>query len=148
MNNEEAIKKIDNYKARFVDMVRYTDGVSEMHEMEEALDTAINALSQEPCEDAVSRQAVIAYLKRTYNSGMGKKKSQEYNIDYVSKLPSVNPTRERGTCLNCAMNFGLMHCEEFNPHDIVCEYWESDGLDKDDYCSQWEKADKGGEDAK
>lgn len=70
----------------------------------------------------------------------------EKDVERIIKALSQS-TRERGTCLNCAMNWGLMHCEEFNPHDIVCEYWESDGLDKDDYCSQWKKANKGEEDA-
>lgn len=41
------------------------------------------------------------------------------------------------TCMNCFHNYGARHNIEFNPKDIVCEYWESDGLTKDDFCSRW-----------
>lgn len=33
---------------------------------------------------------------------------------------------------------------EYNPEDIVCDYWMSDGLEETDYCSYGER--KGGED--
>lgn len=45
----------------------------------------------QPCEDAVSRAEVLGYLARTYHSGMGKKKSYEYNLKFVSMMPSVQP---------------------------------------------------------
>ena len=41
------------------------------------------------------------------------------------------------TCMNCFHNYCVRHNTEFNPEDIVCEYWESDGLTKDDFCSRW-----------
>lgn len=28
---------------------------------------------------------------------------------------------------------------EWNPEDIVCDYWASDGLEADDFCSRGEK---------
>ena len=28
---------------------------------------------------------------------------------------------------------------EWNPEDIVCDYWASDGLDADDFCSRGER---------
>ena len=28
---------------------------------------------------------------------------------------------------------------EYNPHDIVCDYWESDGLEETDFCSYGER---------
>lgn len=28
---------------------------------------------------------------------------------------------------------------EYNPHDIVCDYWDSDGLEESDYCSYGER---------
>jgi hypothetical protein len=57
--------------------------------MLEALDMAIKALEQEPCEDAISRQAVLDYIHRILNQGTGKKKSFEFIQKYVEKLPSV-----------------------------------------------------------
>lgn len=140
MNNDEVTKIIDNYKARFVDMVRYTDGVPEMHKMEDALDMAINVLSQEPCndtvsrgvfeqvmwerdtaieqlhelgyglgqkiepcDDCVSRQAVIDMVRKKQHS---REYCIEHHIDFsidvgafnvgISSLPPVKPTRAKG----------------------------------------------------
>ena len=31
---------------------------------------------------------------------------------------------------------------EWNPHDIVCNYWESDGLEYNDFCSYWQTEEK------
>ena len=45
---------------------------------------------QEPCEDAISRQAVLEYINRILNQGTGKKKSFEFIQKYVEKLPPVN----------------------------------------------------------
>ena len=45
-------------------------------------------------------------------------------------------------CKDCIHNYGVAHSCEFNPHDIVCEYWESDGLDGNDYCSYGERREK------
>ena len=28
---------------------------------------------------------------------------------------------------------------EYNPHDIVCAYWDSDGLEETDFCSYGER---------
>ena len=30
---------------------------------------------------------------------------------------------------------------EYNPEDIVCNYWDSDGLSENDYCSYGERKD-------
>ncbi len=39
-------------------------------------------------------------------------------------------------CRDCHFNYGNEHNCGFNPEDIVCTYWESDGLNEEDYCSQ------------
>lgn len=44
-----------------------------------------------PCEDAISRHAVLDYIHRIFNQGTGKKKSFEFIQKYVEKLPPVNP---------------------------------------------------------
>lgn len=58
-------------------------------ELSEALDMAIKALEQEPCEDAISRQVVIDMtgLSEWFDS------SDSYNefVIALSKLPPVTP---------------------------------------------------------
>lgn len=46
--------------------------------------------SQEKSGDLIQRQAVLDYIHRILNQGMGKKKSFEFIQKYVEKLPSVN----------------------------------------------------------
>ena len=52
---------------------------------------AVEVLEQDPCDNAVSRQAVLDYIHRILNQGTGKKKSFEFIQKYVEKLPPVNP---------------------------------------------------------
>lgn len=61
--------------------------------MNNALDTAIKALEQEPCEDAVSRQAVAQVLLKYAHSTEGKAFA-EFLISQINDLPSVNPQQE------------------------------------------------------
>jgi len=62
-----------------------SDNTVEAHKM------AVKALKLEPCNDAISKQAVLEYIHRILNQGTGKKKSFEFIQKYVEKLPSVNP---------------------------------------------------------
>ena len=39
-------------------------------------------------------------------------------------------------CKECRFNYGNEHNCSFDPEDIVCTYWGSDGLNEEDYCSQ------------
>lgn len=78
------------------------DCVSRQKELTERLQTA-NATNatlikllegkQKPCDDAISRSAVLNYISRLLNQGTGKKKSFEFMQKYVKKLPSVNPQK-------------------------------------------------------
>lgn len=43
-------------------------------------------------------------------------------------------------CGACKHNYGLTHCEEWTPGDVVCDYWMTDGLHFEDFCSKGEKA--------
>lgn len=62
-----------------------------------------------------------------------------FGTNFVNTLR--NDTHDK-TCMNCFHNYGVRHNVEFNPEDIVCEYWESDGLTKDDFCSRWKDKEK------
>ena len=53
----------------------------------EALDMAIAALKAEPCEDAISRQAVLDAVKNNYRMAA---------IDSIEKLPPVTPKPRTG----------------------------------------------------
>ena len=45
-------------------------------------------------------------------------------------------------CKDCKFNYGLANSCEFNPQDIVCTYWDTDGLDSNDFCSQAKRKDE------
>ena len=64
--------------------------VMETNDILTALDMAIEALEQEPCEDAVSREMIM----RHYDSGEYKHVnhiSRNGLLDYIEQLPSVTP---------------------------------------------------------
>lgn len=91
MTREEAVARIENHKI-----------VHKMNEpraiyISEALDMAIKALEQQPCSDAISRQAV---LEQTYNWSKDEFLRVTNPFDYLRKrinsLPPVNPQPKTG----------------------------------------------------
>lgn len=48
-------------------------------------------------------------------------------------------------CGECKHNYGIAHSCEFNPNDIVCEVWGTDGMDENDYCSYGERSNENAE---
>lgn len=71
---------------------------------EQVLSEVIKSLDKEPCEDAVSRQAV----KETLRNRIGESIS-----DCINALPSVTPTRKKGKWIGtCRIGFGeFADCE-------------------------------------
>ena len=65
----------------------------------EALDMAIKALEQQPCEDCVSRQAVIDLINADW-----KYEGLELSIN---ELPPVTPTRKVGKWINSVYSVGF-----------------------------------------
>lgn len=64
---------------------------------------------------------------------------EEYKDDarlLIEDAPSIDIVR----CKDCKFNYGNEHNCSFNPNDIVCTYWESDGLQSDDFCSMGERS--------
>ena len=45
-------------------------------------------------------------------------------------------------CKECIHNVGIRDNTEFYDKDIVCDYWESDGLYATDYCSYGERTEE------
>ena len=87
MTNEEAIKKLEYQRRDFNDRMIDYGGVNEAYDM------AINALRTEPCEDCISRRAVLMELDK-YLCGVP---FDEKGIDEVIKeLPSVQPEPKKG----------------------------------------------------
>ena len=72
-------------------------------ELNDALDMAIKALEQQPCEDCISREATIDAIYKKYIGGKGAIKNAPINdlyadglaeaVDAVWEMPSVQPTR-------------------------------------------------------
>jgi len=58
---------------------------------EEFLEMPIKSLEQEPCEDAVSREAVLKEIPRLWNSKCDKDYCMETLRDFVSEMPPVKP---------------------------------------------------------
>ena len=84
MTREEAIEILSRPKT----MKNVPDNIMEAHSM------AIKALEQEPCEDAISRQAVLekAVYTETEEGWWG----YTVDVEYIKSLPPVNPEPNTG----------------------------------------------------
>ena len=104
MTNEDAILCLKGIKNLGHDIF------TEQKDFQECLDMAIKALEQEPCKDAVSRQAVLDFMQIK----MGGK--ELYKAVY--EMPPVRPIHKRGkwiksdiggakVCSICLAHMGL-----------------------------------------
>ena len=69
-----------------------------------ALDMAVKALKQEPCDEAVSRQAVLDVMKRELFMGDA--------ISEIENLPSVKPQPKMGRWITRPHVYGVTYCSE------------------------------------
>lgn len=103
MTREEAIAELRN-----IQKFNYTLAPNEVFEM------TIKALEQEPCEDAVSRQAIYDELEKWDWQELYLPIHFKENI--VDELPSVAPTRPKGQWewvqYDSNPNIGNWHCSE------------------------------------
>jgi len=84
MNREEAIANLNMISVAFVDPV-----TKEQRKLiDDTFDMAIKALEQEPCDNAVSRQAVLDLAKKGVLISNG---NYESVCKAINELPSVNP---------------------------------------------------------
>lgn len=81
----------------------------------------LEEIEQEPCEDAISRQAVIDAMRKNHRSG-GRDIDGDYIegdyreclYDDIISLPSVNPQ----DCDNCEVGNPCLYCKhEFEPQE-------------------------------
>lgn len=93
---------------------------------------AINELEQEPCKDAISRQAVGEVLLKYAHSTEGKAFA-EFLVSQINDLPPVNPAEKVGRwiLLDKCSNSGY-YCSECQKK-VVKEGW-SNTVKKIKYC--------------
>ena len=102
MTREEAI---DHIKDVICENNTIKPNMVVFEQEKEALCIAIKALKQEPCEDAVSREAVLNVIEREHFKGDA--------ISEIERLPSVAPARAKGKW--CEQNddyFDWYECSE------------------------------------
>ena len=111
MTRKEAIERI---KIILEECIEDEDAVSYVTSYDaDALDMAIKALKQEPCEDCISRQAAIDALRTCYDTETVTYTNGNEYIDYdqaldlLNSLPSAQPERMRGTWIDYVNS----HCE-------------------------------------
>ncbi len=95
--------------------------------IKEATDEIIKALEQEPCEDAISRQAVLNYI---YNDlGLGdeenwadieRQEELEKSYDYVKSLPPVTPQPKIGRWIR--FDEGKLKCSACEIIHLIAQY--------------------------
>lgn len=104
MDNKKAIDllnmiKFENAECNLGTWYHGIDG-----DMKQALEMAIKALEQKPCEDTISRRAVLDYIWNDLGLGdeeNGKDLERQMELDesyrYVKSLSSVTPALKMGT---------------------------------------------------
>ena len=75
------------------------DIFTEQKDFQESLDMAIKALEQEPCEDCISRQAVINHIcegKECYKDDCkGRIYKRCFDLQWIYDLPPVTPEQKK-----------------------------------------------------
>lgn len=59
-------------------------------ELTQAMSVAVKKLKQKPCEDAISRQAVLEYIEGS-EAELGHSTENELVCQYIKELPPVQP---------------------------------------------------------
>lgn len=106
MTNEEAKKRLEVrlicancpedkmcYDSHLHSICEYTDYCDEVS-IEEAVKVAIEVLKQEPCEDAISRQAVLDILKDKWNMFTDANDAMQESIDTIESLRPVSSSEK------------------------------------------------------
>ncbi len=68
-------------------------------------------------------------------------RNKKQMLRMLESIPVVEPQIIR--CKDCKYNYGLTHDGEFNPEDIVCTYFDTDGIQLYDFCSYAERREDG-----
>ena len=82
--------------------------IEALNKMIEKQDKTIKALKQEPCEDAISRQAVLSKIKEVcfseewvqFRVDKGSNGQRDFLINYIEQLSPVTPQTRKGHWVN------------------------------------------------
>lgn len=139
ITREEAIANLKMISVAFVEPV-----TKEQRKLiDDTFDMAIKALEQEPCEDAISRQAVLASIKNLYPDmpivdifGARRKWLEKYAPYFecenaVEQLPSVNPQETK-------TGHWIVHEKPYGIRYLECPYcniwYLNEHLIRNSYC--------------
>lgn len=123
MTNEEAINTLKSLKSYYNDNSEYCeDGyVGFDNEDNEALDLAIKALEQQPCEDCISQQAVLD--KKELVELEDGQSFYCINPKDVETLPSVTPSISKGEWLHIYKSGIACECSRCHIQMPITEYY-------------------------
>lgn len=99
MTNENAIRWLKDLLKSDLPMEQY----------QTALEKGIEALDQEPCDDAISRQAVQDYIAKYLSQYLYNdvREAVEVIDEYIGELPSVNPQPKTGHWIPIQESVGI-----------------------------------------
>ena len=122
MTREEVIKHIKDIICEN-NTVKHSNIVV-FEEEKEALRIAIKALEQEPCEDAISRQAFIKRYEEWMYSEYGKHCEKDaLAIRVANSLPPVTPSRRKGHWIKTNSGYECSECAiESRSKSDFCQY--------------------------
>lgn len=120
MTNEEAKEILAIYRFNLIQSIS-----NQLEEDIEALDMAIKALEQQPCEDAISREEAIRVAEQ------GQIQGYEWQFKKLCNLPSVTPSRSKGKWIQTKDD-----CDGVNFYDFSFECTEcgKEQSFKSNYC--------------
>lgn len=106
MTREEAIKRLENISSHAVHTIEEEPFIMSLDDGI-AIKMAINALEQEPCEDAISRQEVLSYLC-AHCPDNAECFDDCDDIKNIKALPSVRPQEPFNIDTYCKEHFCVM----------------------------------------
>ncbi len=119
MTNKEAINELKELKEDYWDDDGYGHETKQYDDTMAALDMAISALEQQPCEDTISRQTAIDIVE--FECGEWKGLAKEI-VKHFNGLPSAQP------------KVGHWIYDEILIKHYYCSECKSMGVDYWDYC--------------
>lgn len=114
-------------REKAIDILDYLIGMVEDNQGNDydfALKKGIEALKQEPCEDAISRKAVIKVAKDWWGKGV-------LAIDDIRELPSVEPIQKKGHWI---ITNDYLTAAYGSIDYVKCSCCGEESLEEGDYC--------------
>jgi len=121
--------------------------------LKDAYNMAISALEQQPCEDAVSREAVKEQIYEYVISGeYCQTRGTDLLLKRIGELPPVTPSRRKGHCKDCKyFEYDSVAKVDGIPlivaHEICNKWGEGCKTKEDGYCFLFEPQESEDKDA-